>query len=190
MEKTATAEFLTSVKALKGMTFEAIADKSGVSRTTIHNYFSGRVDKMSRDNVEAIVVAMGSSLAALDEYVADRLVGDEPSIAAPALMGSIDVMDMLQRRNDAHTVELTRLVDAHNTEMERTCRMYEDHIATLKADLETAKQLNAKYSRWHRVFVIETVVLAMLVLADLLLPTFGYIRRQAAAMLSASLRRG
>ena len=62
MDARLVAKYLTTLKEKSGLTYEAIAEKSGRSESTVKNLCSGRTEDPRLDTVAPVIFAMGGSL--------------------------------------------------------------------------------------------------------------------------------
>ena len=62
MDARIVAKYLTMLKTKSGLTYEAIAEKSGISEATIKNLFSGKSEDPRLNTVAPVLYAMGGSL--------------------------------------------------------------------------------------------------------------------------------
>ena len=62
MDKEIVAEYLSLLKAKTGLTYEAIAEKSNKSESTVKNLCLGKAEDPRIDTVTTIVYALGGSM--------------------------------------------------------------------------------------------------------------------------------
>ena len=62
MDARIVAKYLATLKEKSGLTYEAIAESSGISESTVKNLFSGKTERPGIDTVSDVIYAMGGSL--------------------------------------------------------------------------------------------------------------------------------
>ena len=61
MDARLVAKYLTALKEKSGLTYEAVAEKSGRSESTVKNLCSGKTEDPRLDTVAPVIYAVGGS---------------------------------------------------------------------------------------------------------------------------------
>lgn len=121
------AEYLTSLRLKSGLSYEAVAEKSKRSESTVKNLCTGKTEDPRIDTVAPIVYAMGGSI---DEMYNPDKSKDE--------IKETSVLAM----KDIYEYQLSSLKETSETHIQNIRSHYEQHHEDLKENYE--KRLHDK----------------------------------------------
>ena len=182
----------------KGITRNEMAKRSKVARGTVDHFFDGSTVSPAFDRVCLMIMAVGGSV--------DEALGMErekeyvmiPS-SGEGKAETVDAYERLIRAKNAHMQELEsqnekliRNQSEHMAEMEsqneRLLQAKEAHRLELEQQNKQLREENRRLVRWQRMFIIENVLIALVTIADMMIPTFGYFRGKMESMMYPSSR--
>lgn len=131
----------------KRMTSADLAAKINIPRGTIDNFFDSTTKRPSFDLVCSMIIAVGGSI---DEALG--LVSYEPS-AVPLVPDSAIKRIAEEFVHEIHDVHTSTIAAKSET------------IAELHAELEAVRKDHSNLARFHRMFIAENVVFAVLLSA-------------------------
>lgn len=142
--------YIRALMAERKMTVAKLADKTGITKGTLDNFFDGTTKAPSFDKICTIIIALDGSV--------DAALGIRP--AAPASPAPAPAMDF-SALSAAHKLAL----DAKN-----------DHIADLHAELALERKKNKRLTWCQRLLVVENILLVLLFILDYCNHEWGYFR--------------
>lgn len=169
------ANYLSSLKSKTGLTYEAIAEKSKRSESTVKNLCLGKAEDPRIDTVAPIVYALGGSI---DEMY-NRKSKDE-----------IKETSILSLK-DSYEYETKLMKDSYETQMTNVRTHYEQHHEDLKENFEKRladkRELIESYKDHiqtiEKEFLVCKVALILCVavfiavlIAELMNPNLGWFR--------------
>ena len=108
------ANYLATLKEKTGLTYEAIAEKSDRSESTVKNLFAGKSDNPGIDTVAPVIYAMG---------------------------GSIDEMYNPGKSKDTmKEISISSIKEIYEYQLSETVKMSETHINNIRAHYEQHRQ--------------------------------------------------
>ena len=108
------ANYLATLKEKTGLTYEAIAERSNRSESTVKNLFAGKSDNPGIDTVAPVIYAMG---------------------------GSIDEMYNPDKSKDTmKEISITSIKEIYEYQLSETVKMSETHINNIRAHYEQHRQ--------------------------------------------------
>ena len=144
----------------KRLTVAELANKINYSKGTVDNFFDGTTKRPPFDMICLMIVAVGGSV--------DEAIGHKPlpviQVDKQASSGSL-VHEIADRYVADLKLSHKDAIDAKN-----------ETILELRNEVQRIRELNKKLSVYHRIFVIENVLLALIVLIDFMIPTVGWFR--------------
>lgn len=146
----------------KGITRNELTKNSKVARGTVDHFFDGSTVSPAFDRVCLLIMAVGGSV--------DEALGLEREKKYVMVPSSGE--------------DKTETVDAY----ERLIRAKNAHMQELEQQNKRLREENRRLTRWHRVFIIENVLIALVTIADMMIPTFGYFRGRMESMMHPSSR--
>lgn len=176
MDAKLVAEYFSSLKAKTGLTYEAIAEMSKTSESTVKNLCLGKAENPRVDTVAPIVYALGGSM---DEMLNPKKSKDElKETSVIALKDSYEYqVSILKQTNETHISNIRAHYEQHHEDLKENferrladkrelIESYKEHITSLEKD-----------SRSHKIaFWICAVILVGLLLLEVMNPSLGWIQ--------------
>lgn len=170
------AEYLSLLKAKTGLTYEAIAEKSNRSESSVKNLCTGKSDDPRIDTIAPIVYALGGSM---DEMLNPKKSKDElKETSVIALKDTYEYQaSLLKESNEAHISNIRAHYEQHHEDLKENfekrladkrelIESYKEHIASLEKDCRSHK-----IAFWVCVIVFVTVLIA-----EVMNPSLGWFR--------------
>lgn len=176
MNKELVAEYLSSLKRKTGLTYEAIAERSHRSETSVKNLCLGKSDDPRVDTIVPIVYALGGSL---DEMLnPDKNKDELKETSVLALKDTYEFQAHLQQEsNELHIGNIRAHYEQHHEDLKEN---YEKRLADKRELIETKDAhikslerecLHSKIFSW-----ICVLVLVCLLIAEVMNPNLGWFR--------------
>ena len=176
MDARLVAEYLSALKGKTGLTYEAIAEKSSRSESSVKNLCLGKSEDPRIDTVAPIVYALGGSM---DEMLNPKKSKDElKETSVLALKDTFDFQaQLLKEANEIHINNIRSHYEQHHEDLKENferrladkrelIESYKEHILTLEKDCRTSK-----ISFWICVAVFIAVLIA-----EVMNPNLGWFR--------------
>lgn len=179
MNKDVVAEYLSLLKAKTGLTYEAIAEKSKRSESTVKNLCLGKSDDPRIDTVAPIVYALGGSM---DEMLNPKKSKDEmKETSVIALKDSYEYQaHLLKETNEAHIANIRSHYEQHHEDLKEN---YERRLADKRELIDSYKERIAsleKDCRSHKIaFWVGIIVFVAVLIAEVMNPELGWFRFSA-----------
>ena len=170
------AEYLSSLKRKTGLTYEAIAEKSQISESSIKNLCLGKSGDPQVSTVAPIVYALGGSM---DEMLnPDKSKDELKETSVIALKDSFEFQSALQNQNtELHIHNIRTHYEQHHEDLKENYEKrlsdkrelidsYKEHIKSLERECRSSKILS-----W-----ICISVLVALLIAEVMNPNLGWLR--------------
>lgn len=185
MDAKQVAKYLTTLKEKSGLTFEAIAEKSQRSESTVKNLCSGKSEDPRIDTVAPIVYAMGGSLDEM--FTGKKDAAKEISLSAIKEMYEFQLAEH-RKTEEAHIANIRSHYEQHR---EDTIKNYEmrladkrdiiqekdEHIKTLKKEHDERVKSLKKEKFTAFVFAVGcAAVLVGLLILEVMNPELGWIK--------------
>lgn len=113
MDARLVANYLTTLKEKTGLTYEAIAEKSKRSESTVKNLCSGKTEDPRLDTVAPVIYAMG---------------------------GSVDEMFTGKNKDAVKEISINSIKEIYEQQLSETAKMSETHINNIRAHYEQHRQ--------------------------------------------------
>lgn len=113
MDAKLVAKYLMTLKEKSGLTYEAIAEKSKRSESTVKNLCSGKTEDPRLDTVAPVIYAMG---------------------------GSIDEMYTGKSKDAVKEISISSIKEIYEQQLLETAKMSETHINNIRAHYEQHRQ--------------------------------------------------
>ena len=170
------ANYLASLKEKTGLTYEAIAEMSGKSESTVKNLFAGKSDNPGIDTVAPVIYAMGGSIDEMFNPGKSKDTMKEFSISSIKEIYEYQLSETVkmsethinnirahyeQHRQDSIENYEKRLADKREIIAEK-----DEHIKTLKKEM-----LYSRIFSW-----VCVGILISLLIAELMNPNLGWLR--------------
>jgi transcriptional regulator with XRE-family HTH domain len=176
MYKEIVAEYLSSLKRKTGLTYEAIAEKSERSLSTVKNLCLGKSDDPRIDTIAPIVYALGGSI---DEMMnPDKNKDELKETSVIALKDSYEYQaHLLKEANEIHIGNIRAHYEQHHEDLkenfERRLADKRELIETKDAHIKTLE----KDCRSHKIaFWICASILVVLLIIEVSNPSLGWIQ--------------
>lgn len=169
MDAKLVAEYLSLLKGKTGLTYEAIAEKSHRSESSVKNLCLGKSDDPRIDTVAPIVYALGGSM---DEMLNPKKSKDElKETSVIALKDSYEYQaSLLKETTEAHISNIRSHYEQHHEDLkenyERRLADKRELIDTLRLELRSSKIFS-----W-----VCILVLVSLLIAEVMNPNLGWFR--------------
>lgn len=163
------AEYLTTLKLKNGLTFEAIAERSGRPVSTVKNLCTGKSEDPRLDTVAPVVYAMGGSI---DEMYNPEKSKDE--IKETSLLAMKDIyesqLNAIKESYDEQVNHVRSHAEQHRKDL---IDSYENSLADKREIIEMQKKENisSKIVAW----VCGAILIAILI-AEVMNPNLGWLR--------------
>ena len=170
------AEYLSSLKRKTGLTYEAIAEKSNRSESTVKNLCLGKAEDPRVDTIAPIVYALGGSM---DEMLnPDKNKDELKETSVIALKDSYEYQAaILKETNEVHINNIRSHYEQHHEDLKENYEKrladkrelidsYKEHITSLQRECRSSKILS-----W-----ICISVLVALLIAEVMNPNLGWLR--------------
>ena len=163
------AEYLTALRQKNDLTFEAVAEKSKRSVSTIKNLCSGKTEDPRLDTVAPIVYAMGGSI---DEMYNPDKSKDEIKETSVLAMKDIyeNQLNALKESYDAQISNIRGHYEQHHQDLVDN---FEKRLADKREIIEIQKKENrsCKIVAW-----VCGIILVGLLIAEVMNPNLGWLR--------------
>lgn len=176
MDAKLVAEYLSTLKGKTGLTYDAIAEKSGRSESSVKNLCLGKSDDPRIDTVAPIVYALGGSM---DEMLNPTKSKDElKETSVLALKESFDFQaQLLKETNDVHINNIRSHYEQHHEDLKEN---FERRLADKRELIETKDQhiktLERECKHTKILSWICVAVLVSLLIAEVMNPNLGWLR--------------
>ena len=176
MNKEIVANYLSSLKSKTGLTYEAIAEKSNRSESSVKNLCLGKAEDPRIDTVAPVVYALGGSM---DEMLNPKKSKDElKETSVIALKESYEYQaNLLKETNEIHISNIRAHYEQHHEDLKEN---FEKRLADKRELIETKdahiKALE-KESRSHKIaFWICISILVGILILEVMNPNLGWFR--------------
>lgn len=168
MDARLVANYLTRLKGKSGLTYEAIAEKSKRSESTVKNLLSGKTEDPRLDTVAPVIYAMG---------------------------GSLDEMYTGNSKDAVKEISINSIKEIYEYQLAEQTRMHETHVNNIRAHYEQHRQdymdnvekrltdkrelighLKKENLSWKLLFVACAAILVALLIAEVMNPNLGWLR--------------
>ena len=161
MDAKLVANYLLALKEKSGLTYEAIAEKSGVSEATIKNLFSGKSEDPRVSTVAPVIYVMGGSL---DE----AYTGKSKDTVKEISINSIKEMYEFQ------LAEQRKIEEAHINNIRAH---YEQHREDTISNFERLLKEKDKQIAFFKILAcVGLVILVGLLILEVTNPNLGWLR--------------
>ena len=169
------SKYLTALKEKSGLTYEAIAEKSARSESTVKNLITGKTEDPRLDTVAPVIYAMGGSL---DEMYAGKSKEPANEITINSIKDMYEFqLSEMRKTNEAHINNIRTHYEQHRQDVKENyekrladkreiIEQEDKHIKTLEKEL-----LYSKILSW-----LCIVILVSLLIAEVMNPNLGWFR--------------
>ena len=170
------ANYLSSLKNKTGLTYEAIAEKSNRSESTVKNLCLGKAEDPRIDTVAPIIYALGGSM---DEMLNPGKSKDdlkEGSVTQLREMYETQIVTM-KETSELHIGNIRSHYEQHHEDLKEN---YEKRLADKREIIETKdahiKSLQKECLHAKVFSMICILVLVSLLIAEVMNPNLGWIK--------------
>lgn len=163
------AEYLTSLRLKSGLSYEAVAERSKRSESTVKNLCTGKTEDPRIDTVAPIVYAMGGSI---DEMYNPGKSKDE--VKETSLLAMKDIYEIqLQAIRDSYNEQISNVRSHYEQHHQDLVDNFEKRLADKREIIEMQKREHflSKIVSW-----IFGVILVVLLIAEVMNPNLGWLR--------------
>ena len=163
------AEYLTALRLKNDLTFEAIAERSKRSVSTVKNLCTGKTEDPRLDTVVPIVYAMGGSI---DEMYNPDKSKDE--IKETSVLAMKDIYEnQLNAIKESYDEQINNIRGHYEQHHQDLVDNFEKRLADKKEIIEMQKKENfaSKTVAW-----VCGSILVLLLIVEVMNPTLGWIR--------------
>ena len=169
MDKFLVAKYLSTLKEKTGLTYEAVAEKSNRSESTVKNLCSGKAEDPRLDTVAPVIYALGGTM---DEMLNPGKSKDElkeVSVSQLREMYEVQIATM-KETTELHISNIRSHYDQHRADFkENTERL----LASKDATIKTLKTVSISLGC---ILGVCLVVLVGLLILEVMHPSRGWIQ--------------
>lgn len=169
MDKFLVAKYLSTLKEKTGLTYEAIAEKSNRSESTVKNLCSGKAEDPRIDTVAPVIYALGGSMDEMLNPGESRDELKEVSVAQLREMYEAQIATM-KETSEMHIGNIRSHYEQHHQDLKEN---YENRLADKRDIIKNLERecRHAKILSW-----ICVIVLVSLLIAEVMNPELGWIK--------------
>lgn len=174
MDSKLVAKYLLALKEKSGLTYEAIAEKSRRSESTVKNLCLGKTEDPRLDTVAPVIYAMGGSIDEM--YTGKKDAAKEISISSIKEMYEYQLAEMakmsethisnIRAHYEQHRQDFKENVDKRLADKDEIIAQKDEHIKTLKKENMVSKLFS----------LLCIAVLVTLLILELMNPDLGWFR--------------
>ena len=169
MDLNVVARYLSVLKERCGLSYEAIAEKSGIPVSTIKNLCSGKTENPGLDTIRKIVYAMGGSLDEM--FNQGKSDGDLKEFSIFSLKEMYEYqIEEITKMNETHINNIRTHYEQHRQDVKEN---YEKLIADKS---ELINHLKKENRTWIILFLVCASILVGLLIAEVMNPDLGWFR--------------
>ena len=169
MDARLVAKYITELREKSGLTYEAIAEKSKTSESTVKNLCSGKTEDPRLNTVAPVIYAMGGSI---DEMYNPGKSKDE--------VKEISISSI----KEIYEQQLLEMAKTHETHINNIRSHYEQHVQDLKENFEKRladkgeiiKEKNNHANFFKILACVGFSILIGLLIVEVTNPDLGWIR--------------
>lgn len=168
MDTNLLARYLTSLKEKCGLTYETIAEISGIPEPTVKKLVLGKTEDPRLDTVAPVIYAMGGSI---DEAYTGKSKDEvkEFSIGSIKEMYEFQLAEMT-KMNETHIANIRLHYEQHREDVTNN---YEMRLADKR---ELIKEKNSQLRLWRILACVGYSVLIILLILEVTNPSLGWLR--------------
>ena len=167
-------KYLITLKEKSGLTYEAIAEASGIPESTVKKLFSGKVENPGLDTILPVMYVLGGSFEEITGKSKDEI--KEFSIGSIKEMYEFQLTEMT-KMNETHIENIRAHYEQHREDVTKNYEMrladkreiidqQEEHIKTLKKENLISKILAG----------VGYGILIVLLILEVSNPSLGWLR--------------
>lgn len=169
MDKLLVAKYLSTLKEKTGLTYEAIAEKSKRSESTVKNLCLGKAEDPRVDTVSPVVYALGGSMDEMLNPGKSRDELKEVSVVQLREMYEVQFATM-KETSEIHINNIRAHYEQHHDDLKEN---YEKRLSDKREIIKTLERecLSSKIFSW-----ICIIVLVGLLILEVMNPKLGWIK--------------
>ena len=163
------AEYLTKLRLKSGLSYEAVAERSKRSESTVKNLCTGKTEDPRLDTVAPIVYAMGGSIDEM--YNPDK---SKDAIKETSVLAMKDIYEnQLNAIKESYDEQISNIRGHYEQHHQDLVDNFEKRLADKKEIIEMQKKENtaSKIVAW-----VCGAILILLLIVEVMNPTLGWIR--------------
>lgn len=168
MDAKIVANYLTKLKEKTGLTFEAIAEQSGLSESTVKNLFSGKSEDPRLNTVAPVTYVLNGSV---DEMYTGKSKTEIQEISLNSIkeMYEFQLAEMA-KMNETHIENIRSHYEQHREDVTNN---YEMRLADKR---EIIKEKDSLLRLWRILAGIGYGILIVLLILEVTNPSLGWIK--------------
>ena len=170
------AEYLTALRLKNDLTFEAIAERSKRSVSTVKNLCTGKTEDPRLDTVAPIVYAMGGSI---DEMYNPDKTKDEIKEASVFAMKEIyeNQLNAIKESHDEQVANVRSHYEHHNKDLtDNFAKIEEQYEKRLETEQKYIKKLEKSNHAKTIIIGLLAAIPIVLFILEIMHPSHGWIR--------------
>ena len=170
------AEYLTALRLKNDLTFEAIAERSKRSVSTVKNLCTGKTEDPRLDTVAPIVYAMGGSI---DEMYNPDKSKDEIKEASVFAMKEIyeNQLNAIKESHDEQVANVRSHYEHHNKDLtDNFAKIEEQYEKRLETEQKYIKKLEKSNHAKTIIIGLLAAIPIVLFILEIMHPSHGWIR--------------
>ena len=160
-------KYLIALKEKSGLTYEAIAEASGIPESTIKKLFSGKVENPGLDTILPVMYVLGGSFEEITGKNKDEI--KEFSISSIKEMYEFQLAEMA-KMNEVHIENIRAHYEQHREDVTNN---YEMRLADKR---ELIKEKNSQLRLWRILAGVGYAILIGLLILEVSNPNLGWLR--------------
>ena len=170
------ANYLATLKEKTGLTYEAIAEISNRSESTVKNLFAGKSDNPGIDTVAPVIYAMGGSIDEMYNPGKSKDTMKEISIASIKEIYEYQLSETV-KMSETHINNIRAHYEQHRQD---SIENYEKRLADKREIIEEKEQHIKSLKKemlYSRIFSLGCIgILVALLIAEVMNPNLGWFR--------------
>ena len=168
MDAKLVAKYISALKEKSGLTYEAIAEMSERSESTVKNLCSGKTEDPRLDTVAPVIYAMGGSI---DEMYTGKSKDEIKEISISSIKEIYEQqLTEIRKVNEKHIDNIRSHYEQHREDFKKSYDMLFD------IKQEIIKEKNNQVNLWRILACVGYVVLIVLLILEVANPNLGWIR--------------
>lgn len=168
MDAKLVAKYILSLKEKSGLTYEAIAEKSQRSESTVKNLCSGKTEDPRLDTVAPVIYAMGGSI---DEMYTGKSKDEIKEISINSIKEIYELqLAEMTKVNENHINNIRSHYEQHREDFKKS------YDKLLEVKQEIIKEKNNQVSLWRILACVGYAILIVLLILEVTNPNLGWIQ--------------
>ena len=168
MDAKLVAKYILSLKEKSGLTYEAIAEKSQRSESTVKNLCSGKTEDPRLDTVAPVIYAMGGSI---DEMYTGKNKDEIKEISINSIKEIYELqLAEMSKINENHINNIRSHYEQHRDDFKKS------YDKLLEVKQEIIKEKNNQVNLWRLLAGLGYAILIGLLILEVTNPNLGWIK--------------